>query len=113
MKAMRDVWGDTLVEFGHADPRTVVLDGDLANSTKVDKFAKAHPERFFQMGIAEQNLVGAAAGLAAVGFVPWTSLVHGVLHPPGARSDPDAGGAEPRQRQDRRLLLRFADRCGR
>jgi transketolase len=73
MKAMRDVWGETLVEFGDAGPRTVVLDGDLANSTKADKFAKAHPERFFQMGIAEQNLIGAAAGLAAVGFVPWTS----------------------------------------
>ena len=73
MKAMRDVWGETLVEFGHADLRTVVLDGDLANSTKADKFAKAHPDRFFQMGIAEQNLIGAAAGLAAVGFVPWTS----------------------------------------
>jgi transketolase len=50
-----------------------VLDGDLANSTKADKFAKAHPDRFFQMGIAEQNLIGAAAGLAAVGYVPWTS----------------------------------------
>ena len=71
--AMRDVWGDKLVELGAADPRTVVLDGDLANSTKADKFAKAHPERFFQMGIAEQNLVGAAAGLASMGFVPWTS----------------------------------------
>jgi transketolase len=70
---MRDVWGDKLVELGATDPRTVVLDGDLGNSTKVDKFAKAHPERFFQMGIAEQNLVGAAAGLASVGFVPWTS----------------------------------------
>ena len=73
MKAMRDVWGDKLVELGANDPRTVVLDGDLGNSTKVDKFAKAHPERFFQMGIAEQNLVGAAAGLAGVGYVPWTS----------------------------------------
>jgi transketolase len=70
---MRDVWGDKLVELGNIDPRTVVLDGDLGNSTKVDKFAKAHPERFFQMGIAEQNLVGAAAGLASVGYVPWTS----------------------------------------
>ena len=70
---MRDVWGDKLVELGTTDPRTVVLDGDLGNSTKVDKFAKAHPERFFQMGIAEQNLVGAAAGLASVGYVPWTS----------------------------------------
>jgi len=73
VKAMRDVWGDKLVELGARDGRTVVLDGDLANSTKVDKFAKAHPERFFQMGIAEQNLVGAAAGLASVGYVPWTS----------------------------------------
>ena len=73
MKAMRDVWGEKLVELGEADPRTVVLDGDLANSTKVDKFAKAYPERFFQMGIAEQNLIGVAAGLAGVGFVPWTS----------------------------------------
>ncbi len=70
---MRDVWGEKLVELGESDPRTVVLDGDLANSTKADKFAKAHPDRFFQMGIAEQNLVGAAAGLASVGFVPWTS----------------------------------------
>ena len=73
MKAMRDVWGDKLVELGGTDPRTVVLDGDLANSTKADKFARAHPDRFFQMGIAEQNLVGAAAGLASAGFVPWTS----------------------------------------
>jgi transketolase len=73
VKAMRDVWGEKLVELGHSDPRTVVLDGDLANSTKADKFAKAHPDRFFQMGIAEQNLIGAAAGLAAVGYVPWTS----------------------------------------
>jgi len=73
MKAMRDVWGDKLVELGHSDPRTVVFDGDLANSTKVDKFAKAHPERFFQMGIAEQNLIGAAAGMASLGYVPWTS----------------------------------------
>ena len=72
-KAMRDVWGEKLVQLGNDDPRTVVLDGDLANSTKADKFAKAHPDRFFQMGIAEQNLVGAAAGLASVGYVPWTS----------------------------------------
>jgi transketolase len=73
MIAMRDVWGGKLVELGSADPRTVVLDGDLANSTKADKFAKAHPGRFLQLGIAEQNLIGVAAGLAAIGYVPWTS----------------------------------------
>jgi transketolase len=73
MTAMRDVWGAKLVQLGGSDPRTVVLDGDLANSTKADKFALAHPDRFFQMGIAEQNLIGAAAGLASVGYVAWTS----------------------------------------
>ena len=113
VKAMRDVWGDKLVELGATDPRTVVLDGDLGNSTKVDKFAKAHPERFFQMGIAEQNLVGAAAGLASVGYVPWTSsfavfFTHRAIDP-----DQDARGAEPRERQDRRLVLRSAHRRGR
>jgi transketolase len=50
-----------------------VLDGDLANSTKVDMFAAAHPDRFFEMGIAEQNMLGVAAGLATVGYVPWIS----------------------------------------
>src|SRR3982750_2438735 len=73
MEPMRDVWGEKLVALGETDPRTVVLDGDLANSTKADKFAEAHPERFFQMGIAEQNLIGVAAGMAALGLIPWTS----------------------------------------
>ena len=73
MKAMRDVWGETLVALGKANPNVVVLDADLANSTKADKFAKAHPDRFLQMGIAEQNCVGVAVGLATVGYVPWLS----------------------------------------
>lgn len=73
MKAMRDVWGDTLVELANTNPHVVVLDADLANSTKADKVAKAHPERFLQMGIAEQNFVGAAVGLASVGLIPWLS----------------------------------------
>ena len=73
MKAMRDVWGDTLVALGRANPNVLVMDADLANSTKADKFAKACPERFLQMGIAEQNLIGAAVGLASVGYIPWLS----------------------------------------
>jgi transketolase len=86
MKAMRDVWGDTLVELGKTNPNVVVLDADLANSTKADKFAKAHPERFLEMGIAEQNFVGVAVGLASVGFIPWLStftvfLTHRALDP--------------------------------
>ena len=73
MKALRDVFGDTLVSLGSTNPNLLVLDADLANSTKADKFAKAHPARFLQMGIAEQNFVGVAVGLASLGFVPWLS----------------------------------------
>src|SRR3954468_15238828 len=73
MKAMRDIWGQALVDEANHDRRIVVLDGDLANSTKADKLAAAHPDRFLQMGIAEQNLVGVAAGLASLGYIPWTS----------------------------------------
>jgi transketolase len=73
MKALRDVFGDTLVSLGWTNPNVVVLDADLANSTKADKFAMAYPERFLQMGIAEQNFVGVAVGLASLGFVPWLS----------------------------------------
>lgn len=73
MKGLRDVWADTLVALAKDDPRIVVLDGDLANSTKADKFAAAHPDRFFEMGIAEQNMVGVAVGMAALGFAPWLS----------------------------------------
>ena len=71
--AMRDAWGQALVELGHRYPKLLVLDGDLANSTKADIFAAAHPDRFLEMGIAEQNMIGVAAGLATVGFVPWIS----------------------------------------
>jgi transketolase len=73
MKALRDVFGDTLVSLGSSDPNVVVLDADLANSTKADKFAKMYPGRFLQMGIAEQNFVGVAVGLASLGYVPWLS----------------------------------------
>jgi transketolase len=73
MKALRDVFGDTLVSLGSSNPDVVVLDADLANSTKADKFAKMYPGRFLQMGIAEQNFVGVAVGLASLGYVPWLS----------------------------------------
>ena len=73
MKALRDVFGDTLVSLGSTNPNVVVLDADLANSTKADKFAMAYPGQFLQMGIAEQNCVGVAVGMASLGFVPWLS----------------------------------------
>jgi transketolase len=71
--AMREVFGDTMIELCRKDDRVVLLDGDLANSTKSDKLAAAMPERFFMLGIAEQNLAGVAAGMAAVGLKPWIS----------------------------------------
>lgn len=71
--AQRVAFGEALVELAVAHPELLVLDGDLANSTRADIFNQAHPERFLEMGIAEQNLMGVAAGLATVGFVPWIS----------------------------------------
>ncbi len=73
MSSLRDTWGQRVTELATLDPRVLVLDGDLANSTRADRFAEAHPDRFLQMGIAEQNLVGTAAGLASMGYVPWLS----------------------------------------
>lgn len=69
----RVVWAETLVRLIPEDPRILVLDGDLANSTRADIVAAACPDRFLELGIAEQNLVGVAAGLATMGFRPWIS----------------------------------------
>lgn len=73
MIATRDAYGDTLAELGESNPAIVALDADLSGSTKTSVFAKKFPERFFNMGIAEANMVGTAAGLAAVGKVPFVS----------------------------------------
>lgn len=71
--AQRKVWGETLTELGEKDDRIVVVDGDLANSTQAALFAKAHPDRFVEAGIAEQNMVGMAFGMSTLGFRPWLS----------------------------------------
>lgn len=65
--ATRVAYGKALVEFGASHPELLVLDADLAGATKTDGFKKAFPERFFDMGIAEGNMMGFAAGLAACG----------------------------------------------
>jgi len=72
-RAMRDAWADTLIEIAADNPDLLVLDADLASSTRADRFAGVYPERFLQMGIAEQNMIGVAAGLATLGYVPWVS----------------------------------------
>jgi transketolase len=73
MVAGRDAFGKALVELGARDERVVVLDADLASSTKASMFGDEFPERFFQMGVAEQNMMGTAAGLATMGFIPFTN----------------------------------------
>ena len=70
-KPMRDVFGDALVEVCRENPRVVVLDGDLGNSTKAETVRKAFPQRFFNIGIAESNLVSIGAGLAACNLIPF------------------------------------------
>src|SRR5277367_4948854 len=97
MKALRDVFGETLVSLGSSDPNVVVLDADLANSTKADKFAKMYPGRFLQMGIAEQNFVGVAVGLASLDFVPWLSTFTVFFTHRAIRSDPHVSRPDPRR----------------
>ncbi len=71
--ATRDAYGEELLKLGHENPSVVVLDADLSGSTKTAKFAQAFPERFFNVGIAEADMLGIAAGLAHSGKIPFAS----------------------------------------
>jgi transketolase len=71
--ATRKAYGDALVALGAADPKVVALDGEVKNSTFALEFATAYPERYFEMYIAEQQMVAAATGLAARGYKPFAS----------------------------------------
>ena len=73
LKATRDAYGEALALLGSENPRVVVLDADLSGSTKTNVFKKKFPDRFFNMGVAEQNLVGHAAGMALSGLIPFAS----------------------------------------
>ncbi|MDP3919631.1 MAG: transketolase C-terminal domain-containing protein [Candidatus Omnitrophota bacterium] len=72
-KATRDAYGQALVEIGETHPDVIVLDADLSKSTKTVTFSEMFPERFFNVGIQEANLVGVASGLAACGKIPFVS----------------------------------------
>jgi transketolase len=72
-RPMREVFGETVAALAADDPRIVMLDGDVGSSTRADIFEQAHPDRYLQMGIAEQNMLGVAAGLATMGLVPFVS----------------------------------------
>jgi len=73
MEGTRDAYGVALAQLGHEDPRIVVLTADLAGSTKTAAFAAEHPDRFLNMGVAEANMLGTAAGLAMSGRRPFMS----------------------------------------
>lgn len=70
---LRVTFGETVSEMAETDKRIVMVDGDLGSSTRADIFEDAHPDRFFQMGIAEQNMLGITAGMATLGLVPFVS----------------------------------------
>ncbi len=72
-KATREAYGEALKKLAASNPDIVVLDADLSGSTKTSEFKKVSPERFFNVGIAEQNLIGTAAGLALAGKIPFAS----------------------------------------
>jgi transketolase len=72
-KATREAYGDALKKLAASNPDIVVLDADLSGSTKTAEFKKVSPERFFNVGIAEQNLIGTAAGLSLAGKIPFAS----------------------------------------
>jgi transketolase len=71
--ATRTAYGDALVALGAHDPRVVALDAEVSNSTYADRFAHAYPDRYFEMFIAEQQMVAAATGIAARGYRPFAS----------------------------------------
>src|SRR4051812_21166832 len=70
-KATRDAFNETIAKLGEKLPNLVVLDADLSKSTKTEAFAKKYPQRFFEMGIAEANMIGTASGLALAGKIPF------------------------------------------
>jgi len=72
-KSIRDVYGESLLKYGKENQNVVVLDADVASSTKSGLFGAACPERFLNVGIAEANMVGIAAGLASVGKIPFVN----------------------------------------
>ena len=72
-KATRESYGETLLELGEQNNNVVVLDADLSAATKTNLFAQKYPERFFDMGIAEANMIGTAAGLATCGKIAYAS----------------------------------------
>ncbi|EKD99418.1 MAG: hypothetical protein ACD_22C00259G0011 [uncultured bacterium] len=82
LKSLRDGFGEAIVEIAKTNPNVVVLSADLAESCRVDKFEQAYPGRFFQVGVAEQNMAGVSSGLALSGKIPFM-VSYSVFSPGG------------------------------
>jgi transketolase len=78
-KRMRDIFGDAILELCRQNPKVVLLDGDLSNTTKTMGVRQEFPERFFNIGLAESNLVSIGAGLASCGFIPFITSMSSFL----------------------------------
>ena len=72
-RATRDGFGEALTQLGEKNPNIIGLTADLSESTRMDSFAKKFPERFFELGVAEQNMAATAAGIAENGKIPFIS----------------------------------------
>ena len=102
----RDAFGRALQALGRSDERIVVVDGDVGNSTRTEWFAADFPERFFNVGIAESNLVGVAGGLAGARQNPGGGELCLFSDVQCLRSAADGGGLPRPERQARRLSRR-------
>ena len=85
--AQRNYYGKALAALAKEDPKVVVIDADLAGSTKTSDFQKVCPERFVEVGIAEQNMIGIASGLAASGKTVCSPLRSNTLMSSGGRNE--------------------------
>ena len=112
-KATRDGFGEALVELGEKNPNVVVLTADLSESTRTEEFAKQFPERFFEVGVAEQNMVAIAAGLGSQRKNCFCHFLRCFFPRKKFRNYPDHYRLQPGKRQNRWAPRRNFDRSRR
>lgn len=112
-KQIREVYGSVLAELGETNENIVVLDADLSGSTKSAIFGKAHPERFFNMGIAEQNMVATGRRHGCLRQDPVREHLYGFPHLAGSALGSRPDMLRKPERQVRRRILRHVRRAGR
>ena len=112
-EATRNRFGEVLSALGGENPNVVFVGGDLNKSVMSVDFSKKYPDRFFDLGAAEQNMMSVAAGLASAGKVPFVSTFACLRHVAGVRPDPGRHLAARPEREDRDDARRHRHRRGR